>query len=148
MPAIPKPKTLLWTSHAKAKMHFYKLSEGRVRRVLQTPRRVEEGVAPDTIALMQPTSFRTVRKEVVPASGLRSRSGSFGGAGKAGTRVSSGDSRMFKEVWSQEIWVMVQDDERGRKVISAWRYPGMSKVRSGAALQVARKEYDEFIKEK
>jgi hypothetical protein len=125
---------LLWTSHAKAKMHFYKLSEGRVRRVLQTPRRVEEGVAPDTIALMQPTSFRTVRKEVVPA--------------KAGTRASSCDSRMFKEVWSQEIWVMVQDDERGRKVISAWRYPGMSKVRSVVALQMAREEYDEFIKEK
>ncbi len=42
---------------------------------------------------------------------------------------------------------MVQDDERGRKVISAWRYPGMSKVRNSLALQVARQEYEEFIKE-
>jgi hypothetical protein len=122
MPAIPKPRVLLWTSHAKAKMHFYKLSEGRVRRVLQTPRRTEEGVAPDTIALMQPAAMKF--------------------------SMGRGDTKKKDEKWSQEIWVMIQDDERGRKVISAWRYPGMSKVRSGIALQVARQEYDEFIKGK
>ncbi len=58
MPAIPKPRVLLWTSHAKAKMNFYKLSEGRVRRVLQTPRRTEEGVAPETVAFMQPATMK------------------------------------------------------------------------------------------
>lgn len=136
MPAIPKPKVLLWTSHARAKMQFYKLSEGRVRRVLQTPKRIEEGVAPETVAMMQPASLKLnfQRREAVPA--------------KAGTRAFSGNRGTAKETWSQEIWVMVQDDERGRKVISAWRYPGMSKTRSGAALQIARQEYEEFIKEK
>ena len=121
MPAIPKPKILLWTSHAKAKMQFYKLSEGRVRRVLQTPRRIEEGIAPDTIAFMQPGTMKY--------------------------SIGRANAKKKEEKWSQEIWVMVQDDERGRKVISAWRYPGMSKIRSGMALQVARQEYDEFIKE-
>ncbi|MBI4094807.1 MAG: hypothetical protein HY435_01280 [Candidatus Liptonbacteria bacterium] len=36
------------------KMRFYRLSEGRVKRVLHTPKRVEEGIAPKTIAMMQP----------------------------------------------------------------------------------------------
>ena len=131
---IPKPKVLLWTSHARAKMSFYKLSEGRVRRVLQTPKRMEEGIAPDTIALMQPTSLKMMgRREVAPA--------------EAGVRASSGKKGSSHETWSQEIWVMVQDGDSGRKVISAWRYPGMSKVRSSATLQMAKEEYDEFIKE-
>lgn len=43
-----------WTLHAKAKMHFYGISEQRVKRILHTPKRVEEGIAPDTIAVMQP----------------------------------------------------------------------------------------------
>jgi hypothetical protein len=136
MPAIPKPKVLLWTNHARAKMHFYKLSEGRVRRVLQSPKRVEEGVAPDTVAMMQPTSPKLdfSRRKVVPV--------------EAGIRFSQNSQRgSAKETWSQEIWVMVQDGNLGRKIISAWRYPGMSKVRSLATLQIARQEYEEFIKE-
>lgn len=38
-------------------MNFYRLSEGRVRRVLHTPMRIEEGIADDTIAVMQPASL-------------------------------------------------------------------------------------------
>jgi hypothetical protein len=42
-----------WTHHARDKMRFYKLSEARVRRVLHSPKRVEEGIAPKTTAMMQ-----------------------------------------------------------------------------------------------
>ncbi len=35
-------------------MRFYGLSESRVKRVIGFPKRVEEGIAPDTIAMMQP----------------------------------------------------------------------------------------------
>lgn len=42
-----------WTNHAKAKMRFYKLSEQRVKRVLNSPKRTEDGVAPGTAAFMQ-----------------------------------------------------------------------------------------------
>lgn len=38
-------------------MQYYRLSEGRIRRVLHSPRRIEEGIAEDTIALMQPVSM-------------------------------------------------------------------------------------------
>lgn len=39
------------------KMQYYRLSEGRVRRVLHSPMRIEEGIAENTIALMQPVSM-------------------------------------------------------------------------------------------
>jgi len=44
---------LLWTKHSREKMQFYRLSEQRIKRVLKNPNRVEEGIAPKTIALMQ-----------------------------------------------------------------------------------------------
>lgn len=96
----------MWTAHARAKMNFYRLSESRVRRVLHSPKRVEEGIAPKTIAMMQPASLKS------------------------------------KEKWTQEIWAMVQDAGSKRKVISAWRYPGMTKPRG--VLDMMRKEYAEF----
>lgn len=46
-------KELVWTSHAKFKMKYYGLSESRVKRVLRNPERVEEGIADDTVAMMQ-----------------------------------------------------------------------------------------------
>lgn len=77
-----------WTNHARAKMRFYKLSEQRVRQVLHSPKRIEEGIAPGTIAMMQ-------------------RAGSV------------------KHPY--EIWTMILKNKKGRKVISAWKYPGITK---------------------
>lgn len=42
-----------WTKHVKEKMKFYRLSEGRLKRVLKNPSRQEKGIAPNTIATMQ-----------------------------------------------------------------------------------------------
>lgn len=50
---IRKFKTVHWTAHCRQKMRFYGLSEGRVRRVLHSPTRVEEGIAEHTAAVMQ-----------------------------------------------------------------------------------------------
>jgi hypothetical protein len=114
MPFIKKPITLEWTMHAQAKMRHYGLSPSRVRRVLHSPRRTEEGIAPDTIAVMQPASLKS------------------------------------KDVWTQEIWVMVTDGpskgSRIRRVISAWRYPGVTKPRAPAILAAMQREYNEFRK--
>jgi hypothetical protein len=106
MPFLKKPVQLQWTLHAQAKMNHYRLSPARVRHVLHSPKRVEEGVAPKTVAMMQPASMKTATS------------------------------------WSQEIWVMVQDVADARKVISAWRYPGVTKPRDAAFL---KKEYGEFL---
>ena len=47
-------KKLYWTNHSQAKMNYYRLSPQRVKRVIRVPERIEEGIAEDTIAVMQP----------------------------------------------------------------------------------------------
>lgn len=112
-----------WTEHVKFKMKFYGLSAQRVLSVIRSPQRKEEGIVKNTIAVMKPGSIKTT-------------------AGKP--------------VWKQEIWVMYQ--ARGArniksqitnpkqitnskykiqntinqqiKIISAWRYPGVSPERN------------------
>jgi hypothetical protein len=76
-----------WTKHVKGKMRYYRLGEGRLKRVLLNPKRVEEGIAPNTVAIMQP----------------------------AGTKKHP-----------TEIWLMYQVRKPKIKIISAWRYPGIS----------------------
>jgi hypothetical protein len=82
-------KELFWTKHAHDKMRYYRLPESRVRRVIKSYTRIEEGIADNTVALMQRT-----------------------GQGKR----------------EHEIWVMVADKGKQRRVISAWRYPGKTEA--------------------
>lgn len=44
---------IFWTKHSKEKMRFYGLSENKLKRLLSNPKRIEEGIAPKTIAIMQ-----------------------------------------------------------------------------------------------
>ena len=146
---IPKSRQILWTRHARAKMAFYQLSEQRVMRVIHSPKRTEEGVAPKTIAMMQPTSVR-IRTEVVPSK--VSHDGAKPGRGtpsrfRSAAQTGGGNGKP-KESWSQEIWVMVQDIGKQRKIVSAWRYPGMTKPRGDDAMDAVRREYREFLKER
>lgn len=97
-----------WTQHAVIKMKQYGLTSQRILRVVKNPQRVEEGIVKNTIAVMQPASFHT----------------------KEGKRT-----------WSQEIWAMYQIKRKTQSVklkiisnqkirlISAWRYPGVSPKR-------------------
>jgi hypothetical protein len=107
---IKKSNTLFWTSHAKAKMRHYGLSESRVKRIIHTPKRIEEGIAPKTVAMMQPAGSKKNPYELwvmiqVVAPKRRGDSDSprsrFSGAGRSVGKV--------------------------HKVISAWRYPGVTK---------------------
>lgn len=93
MPILKKPKTLVWTVHSRAKMRQYRLSEARVQRIIHSPKRIEKGIAPKTIAMMQ----------------------------RAGSKKHP-----------CELWVMIQNLKIKRRVISAWRYPGIT--RPGDAL--------------
>jgi hypothetical protein len=82
---------MVWTKHSRGKMQQYQLSERRLKRVLRNPSRVEKGIAPHTLAVMQ----------------------------TAGTKKHP-----------TEIWLMYQTLEKRKKkklrIISAWRYPGVS----------------------
>ena len=86
-------------------MRFYKLSEARVKRILHTPKRIEEGIAPKTIAMMQP----------------------------AGTTKHP-----------YELWVMIQEEKKRRKVISAWRYPGKTKPQGAIIWNALERELGEY----
>lgn len=89
MAYVPRARPLLWTMHSRDKMRQYRLSEGRVRRILNAPHRTEEGIAEGTIAMMQRSTGKS----------------------------------------PYELWVMVVEAPAGRKVISAWRYPGVTEPR-------------------
>lgn len=62
-----------WTNHAQAKMRYYKLSEQRVKRVIRAPERIEEGIAPDTIAAMQPYGNKKDREIWVMVSDTKEK---------------------------------------------------------------------------
>ncbi len=111
--------TYVWTKHAEWKMKYYSLSKQKVLGIIRRPERVERGIVTDTIAVMQPVSPKLVDG---------------------------------KKMWKQEIWSMYQmkkprsskqlkqdqvnaklervravlNGGRQIRIISAWRYPGMS----------------------
>jgi len=108
-----------WTNHVKFKMQYYGLSAQKILGVISRPKRKEEGIVEKTIAVMQPVSLKIVNG---------------------------------KEIWKSEVWVMYQKlesrnlkletkekfshDSRYKlraaryKIISAWRYPGVSPKRN------------------
>jgi len=97
-----KSSSVFWTKHAREKMKFYRLSEARVKRVLHHPDRVEEGIAPKTMATMQkagsqkyPSEIWVMYQQTHPLSFLKA-----------------------KKPFSQS----------GMRIISTWRYPGQSPV--------------------
>lgn len=92
-------KRFHWTKHSKEKMRQYQLSERRIKRVLRNPDRIEEGIAPNTLAVMQITGTKKHPTEIwvmyqIEISNLKSQ------------------NSKLKKI----------------KIISAWRYPGKSPV--------------------
>lgn len=100
-----------FTLHAEYKMREYHLSRQRVIRIIRSPKRREVGIVPNTIAVMQPSSTKTVNG---------------------------------KEIWTQELWALYRVNAEKKlsktkleallgsaelKIISAWRYPGISPKR-------------------
>jgi hypothetical protein len=84
---------IIWTKHSEKKLKQYQLSKSRVLRIIKKPYRIEEGIAPKTIALMMPAKIKKINN---------------------------------KKTWKQEIWTMIQKTDNQIKIISAWRYPGIS----------------------
>lgn len=134
---LPRSRKLHWTFHARAKMAFYKLSEQRVRRVMNSPRRIEEGIAPKTVAMMQPVSLKTMALSETAPSGAKWSRG-------ASTQLGSLKNGR-EETWNQEIWVMIQDERNRRKIISAWRYPGKTKPRDEVLKDKIKAAYNEYM---
>lgn len=138
---------VVFTRHAEFKMKQYGLSAQRVRAVIRNPKRREEGVAKNTVAVMQPPSVK--RKD--------------------------GKETWNQEIWvmfqiqgarikDQESGDRNQEDQNGKKeitdpyslfpapgslkVISAWRYPGVSPKRNPVPEEILREiEEGSMLKE-
>ncbi len=109
---------LSWTTHAKMKMAFYGLSESRVRRVMKTPLRTEEGIAEKTAACMQPASYK----------------------------FKNGEKTWNQEIWVMFSVAHPKSIKTNPsvKIISAWRYPGKTKPRTALPDEILA-EIDEGI---
>lgn len=99
-----------WTSHARFKLRFYGLSEHRIERVIRFPKRIEEGIVPDTVAVMQPAG--TKRYQEIWAMYSLTR------AEKRGTQRGT----------TQKI--RTKNSHSKIKIITVWRYPGKSPARN------------------
>ena len=48
-----------WTKHSIYKMHYYGLSQQRIKRIIRHPARIEEAIVPNMIAAMQSAGNKT-----------------------------------------------------------------------------------------
>ena len=110
-------KTFYWTLHSKNKMLFYNLSEQRVKRVLNSPERIETGIAPNTLAYMQPVSAKT----------------------------KNGKKTWSSEIWVM-MQETKNNQSKIIKIISAWRYPGKTKPKDEKTINILRQELEEYLK--
>ncbi len=53
-----KGSRFIFTKHSQCKMHYYKLSESLVKRIIRFPDRIQEGIAENTIAVMKKASSK------------------------------------------------------------------------------------------
>jgi hypothetical protein len=112
-------KKLHWTEHSKIKMRQYGLSKQKLLGILRKPERKEKGIVPGTTAVMKTNkiySSKTISLFTIEKSNLHPHTRSFSRNFGVGARKAPG-----------EIWIMYKNVKDQKKIISAWRYPGISK---------------------
>jgi hypothetical protein len=62
--AIKNDRNFFWTNHSKYKLLQYGLSPSMVKKVLNHPERIEEGIAPKTTATMKRKDSKKNKREV------------------------------------------------------------------------------------
>ncbi len=95
-----------WTNHVFEKMQYYGLSESRIKRIIRFPKRVEEGIVEDTIAVMQPAETKRYQEIWVMYKLQKSN-------------VKSKNEKLANLLGL----------DKKIKIITAWRYPGKSPER-------------------
>jgi len=118
-----------WTSHVSAKMQQYGISESRIKRIVRYPTRIEEGIAEDTIAVMQPTN-------PVHVGGKQSWKQEIWVMYKL--QKPATDTKKPKTKEKKPEWKSFQQSNAKIKVITAWRYPGVSSKRDPVPEEIIR----------
>jgi hypothetical protein len=108
-----------WTNHVKEKMIYYGISSALIKRIVRFPKRKEEGIAPGTTAVMQPRgSVKTPQEIWVMYQPIGKKP-----IGKSQTS----NPPEGKPLVSYGAGKFQIEGEK-RRIISAWRYPGVSPV--------------------
>ncbi len=97
-----------WTSHSKSKMLQYRLSPQIIKTILKNPERTESGIAPRTLAVMQRKASLKRKEEMWVMYQTE-------GSGKK-LNITNDRFNIFKR-------------SAKKKIISVWRYPGVSPKR-------------------
>ena len=110
-------RKLFWTEHSKIKMRQYGLSKQKLLGILYKPERKEQGIVSGTMAVMR--TNKKFGNKTVPLF-------------KEKTQPASAKASAWRRKPAPgEIWLMFRDVKMAmvptRKIISAWRYPGISK---------------------
>lgn len=100
----------LWTNHSFGKMRFYRISESRVKRIIKNPQRIEEGIAPETIAVMQRNDRKNKKEEIWVMYQIKTKNEKL--------KIKSKKMKIKDIITIPKI-----------KIISVWRYPGVSPIR-------------------
>ena len=122
---LPKnTEKYLWTLHSIEKMRFYGLSEQKILGVIKRPKRKEEGIVKNTIAVMQPVSPKvdvkgqmTWKTEIWAMYQTRKA--------RKSNPPDDGEKLKSKENLKMQFFQKLLNPDR-IKIISAWRYPGVS----------------------
>lgn len=95
-------KNFIWTDHSKSKMLQYRLSEQKIKTILNNPERTETGVAPKTAAVMKRNDTPKRKEEMWV---------------------------MYQLIGSEKLKAKSEKFLKRKKIISVWRYPGISPKR-------------------
>ena len=98
--SIKNTREFFWTNHSKYKLLQYGLSPTLIKKVIRKPERTENGIAPETTAVMIRKDTKKSKKEIwVMVQNQKSKNNNH----KSKEKISSKN-----------------------KIISAWIYPGIS----------------------
>lgn len=116
-----------WTEHAKFKMKYYGFGAQRILGVIRRPKRKEEGIVENTIAVMQPISPKTIKNKVV---------------WKQEIWVMYQNHKTYNTKHKTEEKSISNTRYKipntKYKIISAWRYPGISPQKNPIPEEIIR----------
>lgn len=101
----------LWTIHARVKMKYYGLAESRVKRIIRFPVRYEEGIAPHTVAVMQPAGTKRYSEIWVMY------------------KLVGGSQEKKSKLKKPSFAKIPESKQKAIKIITVWRYPAKAPVR-------------------
>lgn len=115
----------IWTTHAWEKMLQYGISEQRVKRIIRFPKRVEEGVLDGAIAGMQPSGKQEMWvMYVIVTNDLQQTT-----YNKKNSDEDNLEKNKKGEKKLDNMSQFLMNTGKRFKIITVWRYPGVSPVR-------------------